>query len=293
MSRIMLGSVLNPKSFTPAFFGRGPDYDNMVVNLYAGHNTAEVEGEGIFDGGYQSKHYSSEASGYPRIHTERGLLTRGAGYGSALYFALAAAAWMENKHHIPLAVTTSGPGVSSNRERSPDAERWWAATVARGIAFSGRYRFEEVDADGHRHVEIVEADVLPFEATGPAQGAFALVPWTGFSPYDGLWPMFDDPEGFVDRLFYVNADAFRLINLAGCDDVTVTAVKLVGEARPELKRVLAKVILTSEAAERLPGRAVVANPGLPSLTRRERVALQEHAALVAALGLDAFADLPG
>lgn len=58
-----------------------------------------------------------------------GVTQRGAGYGLALYTALAAVAYMGYGDHC---IASCPPGEEG--DRSPEASRWWAAQVRRGLA---------------------------------------------------------------------------------------------------------------------------------------------------------------
>lgn len=64
-----------------------------------------------------------------RPHLKDGVIRRGAGYGLALYTALGTVAYMAHGSHC---IASCPPGEMG--DRSPDANRWWASQVRRGLA---------------------------------------------------------------------------------------------------------------------------------------------------------------
>jgi hypothetical protein len=119
-----LGCVLNPKTSLPC-----PVYKERqrTVDVYD-PTLDRLEGSGYFDNyEHGAGHSASEQSGFPRVHTPSGVRTRKAGYGTVLYTGLCLAAKLEDAGHLKLATNTTGPGISSNENRSSAAEAWWSA----------------------------------------------------------------------------------------------------------------------------------------------------------------------
>jgi hypothetical protein len=96
-------------------------------------------GSGYFDDGNTSYSWTYEITSLPRVHTPSGVDMKGGGYGTVLYTALCYAAHQSTRGRLS---GNDGPprrmrgdGISSGRDRSAYAERWWKAAKAKyGLA---------------------------------------------------------------------------------------------------------------------------------------------------------------
>jgi len=141
-----IGIVLNPKTLEPC-----PVYKTRKRSVVIYTSAGVEEGDGYFDHGDHGAEYAaSESSGYPRVHTAKGVRTQKQGYGTVLYTGLCLAAHLKFDDTLrSLDVSTDGDGISSNSKRTPPAEAWWTRAKELGLA-------EEVEVD--TPVDDVEED---------------------------------------------------------------------------------------------------------------------------------------
>jgi hypothetical protein len=159
-----VGIYVNPKTLAPCAAFRIKERTILVSD-----ERLELIGEGYFSGSGDDVKYSiSQESGYPRFHCPSGIVAghRKRGYGTTLYAAAAGAAYMHDRYGLVLrGLSVIDAGISSNSERSPEAEKWWTSALHAGVA----YRVD-IDVSEYASDEAVETEDFTEELVEQASG---------------------------------------------------------------------------------------------------------------------------
>lgn len=145
----IFGLLINPRNSEVIFAARtmsAIEKWTRDIKIYR-TGTAQYLGGGYFDDEHDfmayaeattDPNFTSDATGYPRVHVSHGVVIPRQGYGTALYTALCLAAHLNWTRRLRFYVNPSGiyDGISSSpASRSEDADTWWDTAMFHGIAY--------------------------------------------------------------------------------------------------------------------------------------------------------------
>ena len=157
---VVLGLVVNPRDHVPVLVTTDGAYVGIrglkTTSLFFKH------GSGYYDTSGHSRSYEAEQlTNFPRVHTPDGVAPRGSGYGTVLYTALCAGAFLNDAGDAEISMNTDGPGICSEEEgRSSEATKWWTAANRKGLT-----SIDEIEGEAERE-ENVDLEV-PTDALEP------------------------------------------------------------------------------------------------------------------------------
>lgn len=194
MTRKFVGCVLNPKTRRPC-----PVYVHDGDDVRVWSPTLSKEGDGYFSSeNDDDKYKKAEGTGYPRVHTPRGVYSKGEGYGTVLYTGLCLGAKLEDEGLLALATTTRGAGVCSNNERSASASAWWNAAVSQfDLAFREETEEEE------------EEDIDSYQMSRRRHRGV----------YDAAEEALENEDGYSTSINDIVVDGTRMISASSIADV--------------------------------------------------------------------------
>lgn len=152
--RHTLGLIVNPKTKEPVL--ATTDGEFVAIRSLREATLLMKLGEGYHS---NSQEPASSATGYPRVHTPRGVTIPKMGYGTALYSALCCGAHLEDIGLVEISMSKSGNGICSDTvDRSKDADRWWAAALKIGLTDEEVEEEEEKDENVDINVDADDLD---------------------------------------------------------------------------------------------------------------------------------------